>query len=352
MATMASHKRGGARMSRTIAGIVALGIALCFGGIAQAAPQYSLTCVDCHQMPPLDSPTGTRDSNTGAFKGNHQAHAGTTAATCVKCHGNQVTSYTTSHRTKQIQMQQGNINGSPLGAAAAYSRTFFNQTSVPPATLGSCSSVNCHFEAASPAWGGTAFAAPADCSQCHLVAPNTGNHPVLGSKHGNYLGTGTGSCLKCHPNHLTEAKPFAHATSAANRGIKVQFTTAPNSGGTYSDSGLNFLPSQGKSSYGNCSNLYCHSDGKGGPANVASPTWGASLNCKGCHNSNLASGAAMNTGKHTVHVDNAGFIGSNYGCAECHAQTVSNDTTIASYPNHVKGFVSVSGARTSKNYNT
>jgi cytochrome c553 len=71
-------------------------------------------------MPPLDSATGTRDPSTGAFKGNHQAHAGTTAATCVKCHGSGVTSYTTSHRTKQIQMQQGNINGSPLGAAAAY----------------------------------------------------------------------------------------------------------------------------------------------------------------------------------------------------------------------------------------
>src|SRR6266581_3925391 len=163
MATMASHKRGGARMSRTIAGIVALGIALCFGGIAQAAPQYSLTCIDCHQMPPLDSPTGTRDSNTGAFKGNHQAHAGATAATCVKCHGNGVTSYTTSHRTKQINMN-AIINASPK-AGASYSRAFFNQTSVPPATLGNCANVNCHFESSTPAWGGTAYSAPTDCSR-------------------------------------------------------------------------------------------------------------------------------------------------------------------------------------------
>ncbi|HEY6871662.1 MAG TPA: CxxxxCH/CxxCH domain-containing protein [Geobacteraceae bacterium] len=326
--------------------LLALGIILGQWGMAGAAPQYTLSCISCHQMPPLDS--ATRDPLTGAFKGNHQAHATATVSSCVKCHGSGVTAYTTGHRTKRINMN-ANINSSPAGGA--YSRAFFNQTSVPPAVLGNCSNVNCHFEAATPAWGGTAFAAPSDCSQCHLVAPNTGNHPVLGSKHGNYLGTGTGSCLKCHPDHLSDVKPFAHATSVANRGIKVQFGTAPNSGGTYSGNGLNFLPSQNKTTFGNCSNLYCHSDGRGGAPNTI-PTWGTSLDCRGCHNSNLASGQPMSSGKHTAHMNNAGFIGTNYGCAECHASTANTDTHIANYANHVKGFVSISGARVSKNYNT
>src|SRR6266581_1788665 len=105
MATMASHKRGGARMSRTIAGIVVLGIALCFGGIAHAAPQYSLSCIDCHQMPPLDSGTATKNPANGAVPGNHTGHASSAVSSCVKCHGAAVTTYTTGHRNKVIELQ-------------------------------------------------------------------------------------------------------------------------------------------------------------------------------------------------------------------------------------------------------
>jgi len=328
--------------------VLSLGMALLGSGAAQAAPQYNENCDFCHHMPPIDSPDGERDPDTGGVKGNHQAHAGTTAATCVKCHGSAVAVYPTGHRTKTIQVQ-GNINNSPAGAA--YSRSFFNQTSVPPAPLGSCSNVNCHFEGTTPPWGSAVFAAPADCSRCHAVAPATGNHPVSGSKHGSYYGTGTGSCLKCHPDHLSQGAPFSHATSAANRGIVVQFASLPNSGGVYSGNGLGFLPSQQKVSFGNCSALYCHSDGAGHAPNQT-PAWGAALDCKGCHNSNAASTLPMTSGKHGAHVNNAGVLGTNFGCAECHAKTVASDTAISSLGNHVNGFVDFSGARAGKNYNS
>ena len=154
--------------------------------------------------------------------------------------------YPAGHRDKSIQVQ-GNINNYP--ASGYYSRVFFNQTTVPPTPLGTCANVNCHFESATYSWGSAGFVSPGDCTQCHAVAPASGNHPVAGSKHGNYYGTGTGACRKCHPDHAGETKSFAHATSAANRGIAVRFTIAPNSGGTYSGDGLNFLPSENKTTF-------------------------------------------------------------------------------------------------------
>jgi len=333
---------------RLMTGMLALTIALLSWGSAQAAPQYNENCDFCHRMPPLDAPDGERDPDSGAVKGNHQAHAGTSSASCVKCHGSAVAVYPTGHRTKAIQVQ-GNINNSPAGAS--YSRAFFNQTSVPPAPLGNCSNVNCHFESATPAWGSAAFAAPADCGRCHAVAPATGNHPTPGSKHGNYYGTGAVSCLKCHPDHLSQAAPFSHATSAAHRGIAVQFSAAPNSGGVYGGSGLGFLPSQHKGSFGSCSGLYCHSDGAGHAPNQV-PVWGTTLDCKGCHNSNAASALPMNSGKHGAHVNNAAFLGVNFGCVECHAATVGSDTVIANPGRHAKGFVDFSGAKAGRSYNS
>jgi predicted CxxxxCH...CXXCH cytochrome family protein len=244
--------------------------------------------------------------------------------------------YTTGHRGKLIEVQ-GNINTSPAGGA--YSRVFFNQTSVPPNPLGNCTNVNCHFEAATSSWGSPAFNFPADCTQCHGIAPATGNHPVAGSKHGSYYGTGTGSCQKCHPDHTAAALPFRHASSAANRGIAVQFTTYPNSGGSYSGDGRNFLPSQHKTTFGTCSNLYCHSDGNGGGPNVV-PTWGGSLDCSGCHDGDATTAQPMASGKHTAHISTtpaAGLSGYGFICERCHKNTVTGNTAISDRTHHVNG---------------
>jgi len=144
-----SYCRLGWSNPRVIACLITFGMALFSGATVQAAPQYSINCESCHTMPPKDSPEGLRDPITGAFKGNHQTHAGSTAATCVKCHGPELTS--TGHRDKTIQVQ-GVING------GTYSLAFHNQTSVP--TAGTCSTVNCHFEAKSPEWGSAKLGTP------------------------------------------------------------------------------------------------------------------------------------------------------------------------------------------------
>ena len=341
---MKSYRRLGWPKPRVIAWLMTLGVALFCGATAQAAPQYDLDCVACHTMPPLDSVSGQRVPGTGATKGNHQRHADSTAVSCSKCHGAAALSYATGHRTKAIEVSQ-NINGSATGT---YSRGFFNQTSVPPVPLGTCSNVNCHFEQTSPAWGSPLLVNVTDCNQCHGASPSAG-HPTGGSKHGIYYGTGTGSCLKCHPDHTAEAKPFAHATSVTSRGISVRFTAAPNSGGSYSGPTNDFLPSQ-SNSFGTCSGIYCHSDGRSltGPYTVTTaPNWGgATLGCNGCHGGPAALGSSiLATGKHQAHINNSATLGTNYGCADCHAKTASNDTTVSTVANHVNAFLDYSGVR-------
>ncbi|HEY6872949.1 MAG TPA: CxxxxCH/CxxCH domain-containing protein [Geobacteraceae bacterium] len=366
---MKSYLRRGYSWFRVTFGVLSLGIALFFGGTAQAAPQYNLSCIDCHQMPPLDSSDGSRNPNTGAFKGNHQQHAGGTAASCAKCHGSNVVNYQTGHRDKSIQVT-GNINSYiPASVTSgSYNRGFINQTSVPPSPLATCSNVSCHFESTTDNWGVLpastystlgAGSYAVTCGKCHGDAPNDGSHPSAtpgnsGYKHGAYYGTGTGSCIKCHSDHTAESAPFAHATSAGKRGLLLGFTTAPNSGGTYSKPGNlnypNYLPSQTPAGNrnGNCTNIYCHSNGKGGAPNQTA-TWGGNLNadCTGCHGGKAGSFAVISSGKHKQHMNNAAFLGDNYACGRCHINTVDttndqaiNATGLSTY--HVNGTKNVS----------
>ncbi|MBJ6752873.1 CxxxxCH/CxxCH domain c-type cytochrome, partial [Geomonas anaerohicana] len=203
---------------------------------------------------------------------------------------------------------------------------FVNQTSVPPNPMGTCSTAACHSDGkgtlrATPAWGSAALTVPGGCSACHSVAPSTGNHPTAGSKHASYYGTGVTSCVQCHTDHSVQAKPFAHATSAGHRAIEVKFAT-----------GGSFAANQ-------CSNVYCHSNGRG---TYTPPTWGGSLTCAGCHGD-----ATSNTlsGNHAKHVNNAAFLGTSYGCVECHSATVSDNSTISNFTNHVNNVKDVAGSK-------
>jgi len=288
-------------------------------GKAQAASQYSYDCDFCHQMPPLDSGSAKKNPFTGAVPGNHQGHASALVASCSKCHGDQVASYPMGHRNKSIELGDG------LGYSRKQPGVFLNQTSVPPTPLGTCSTASCHSDGkgnlrSTPAWGSAPFQGAGDCSQCHDVAPSTGSHPTLGTKHAAYFGTGTGSCVNCHTDHLAQARPFSHATSAG-RAIEVKFAA----GGSFAGN--------------QCSNLYCHSNGRG---TFTQPAWGGVLGCAGCHG-NATSDTL--SGNHAKHVNNASVLGSNYGCVECHSSTVSDNATIANFNNHVNQAADVAGAR-------
>ena len=316
MTSRATRGAGAVLRGAAIAALV-----MAFGATAYASPQYNLDCTSCHTMPPTDSATARKVPATGAFPGSHQKHAGAAVSSCLVCHGAAVIGYGTSHRNGIIELSDD----------LTYSRKvngFLNQTSVPPTPLGSCSTAACHSNgkgafSATPAWGGTPLLAPADCNVCHGAAPATGSHPVSGSKHAAYFGTDTGSCGKCHSDHAVQGNPFSHATSAGNRPIEVKFS----GGGSFAN--------------GQCANLYCHSNGKG----VYTPsTWGAALDCTGCHGSATSTGANALSGKHANHVNNAAFLGTSYGCIECHSATVSDSSTIADRTKHDDGSIEVAGS--------
>ena len=90
-----------------------------------------------------------------------------------------------------------------------------------------------------------------------------------------------------------------------------------------------------------CSSISCHGAGS------VPATWGATMpaDCTGCHGGNAASPAPIGTGKHAVHMNQAAVLGSNYGCVECHALSVSGDRTILSTVIHGNGFKDFSGAK-------
>ena len=303
--------------------VLVFGFIVTHAAVVTAAPQYSMTCSSCHQMPPLDSANTKKNPANGAIPGNHLVHATTSVNSCAKCHSvtgsnaNDVTTYDTSHRNKVIELSDS------LGYGRKTVGVFMNQTSLPPNPLGTCSAASCHSNGkgvhrTTPAWGSLASA---DCNTCHDAAPSTNAHTTHVSASLGY----SFSCDKCHANHVT----FEHATSAG-RAIDVHFSTAPNIGGTFSA--------------GSCNNLYCHSNGQVGVAKVpVSVAWtDTAPGCAGCHG-NATSGTL--SGKHASHVNNASILGSNFGCVDCHSATVSNNSTISDKAKHVNSTIDVAGTR-------
>lgn len=327
-------------------------------GDAEAA----LQCYDCHgtrstlDVRPEDATQ--RNISSGGFRGNHRQHLGegATPLSCALCHPGS-SSYSPGHRDGRIKIS-GTINASPAVTTYNNTTSAFPQSATP--LLNICNNVNCHFEAVTPNWGSDP--ASTSCGTCHGAPPLDGNHPAVagpGKKHGDYLGTtGTVSCAKCHANNTT----FAHATSAGKRGLTVKFTAAPNSGGSYSAdvSYPHYLPSQSPARNGVCSNVYCHSDGRGG-APFKAAQWSSAENsipCYGCHGGRTVDSTQANCdavfgiwsaastkcipdltmspdGHHRL-------VGPQwirkYPCYYCHNNTVDINGAIKNYSSHVNGF--------------
>ena len=340
--------------SQIAAGITALA-ALGFGAAtAQAAGVLNSCITYCHDTSPRD---GARKGNlhfgsrSSAFLGSHQKHlpAAPVAGDCSVCH-KPVAPTAFGHQNGVIEMANSLKGYSSAVARARYDKgVFFNQTSIPNLTLATCSSVSCHFEKKTPVWGSTALAAPADCAACH-GAPPAGTAAAAGSagshaRHDVYF-TGSANCQKCHPNHLAEAAPFAHATSAG-RALKVTPTDpAGTASGSYSGSGTNYQPSQAAVQvFGACTNTYCHSTGNPavavaslpaayGGSGFATVTWGSGTQtCNACHGRSTSDGMpdyanAGTPGSATANSHPKHVTGSAIGCNECHERTTKNNISI------------------------
>lgn len=301
---MKSHHEVGHFKNRLMIGLLSLTAVIVMAGQSYA----TTTCSSCHGMPPLDSADGLRKPATGAFKGSHQTHMGAAAVAeeCTKCHGN--SGYTSSHATTSGFMINinSNVNGSP--ATGAYSKAApFAQSATP--VLGSCSNVNCHFEksgASAPVWGTSP--ASTNCSTCHDTPRGaSGSHAKHEAKY---------ACTQCHPNYGTSN--FSHATSAGKHPISVNMSY--NYGGV-GVTNISWLPSQPKN-YGTCSNVSCHSNGKGVFTN---PKWGTtSTGCDFCHpNLSAKHGshviiANLATATYGSTTNNSAGTVYDFGCGSCH----------------------------------
>ncbi|SNB47719.1 CxxxxCH/CxxCH domain-containing protein [Geobacter sp. DSM 9736] len=331
-----------------------------------ALASAELRCYDCHgtqetrDIRPFDAPV--RDVSSGGFPGNHRTHlsANATQSDCAPCHPGSA-AFHAGHRDGLVSVSS-RVNSSPAVTAYNNVTTPFPQYAgnIP----GSCSNVNCHFEQPTPDWGSSTLGR-SDCSACHGAPPSDGNHPALsgrGGKHGEYIGTGTNSCSACHRDHTTDPDPLAHAREAGKRPLNVQFATAPNNGGSYSGNlnYPNYLPSQNPLRDGICSNIYCHSDGRGGAPTI-SVKWSdgpGTTKCYSCHKGTLANnnpqdcsdvpGAVWDSvkGYCTPYINmttngHSRLVGPQwirrYPCYYCHSGTLDGSGGITDKKKHVNG---------------
>lgn len=228
-------------------------------------------------------------------------------------------------------------------------------------SYGTCNNVYCHSTAQSsppggsptyretPSWG-TTYSMGMDCDSCHYYYDSTpqlatGSH----AKHFQYgwWGLGPGSeCAPCHNYYQADESyscaechtdgSFVPATANhVNHAVEVRFGPVyggPDLRGSYSGT-----PAP-NDAYGQCSNIYCHSNGTGGTSNtgetrgIADNTttdWGSGpVTCSACHSS--PPGYPNGVPKANSHTAHSWIL-----CNRCHYSTTNNGNSITSYSKHV-----------------
>lgn len=322
-------------------------------------------CDSCHGNPPvaasIGGPSGLATPATGATSplspGAHVKHtASPRSMLCYTCHtGNTMP---TVSNTIQMGFVTNSTNYPGWGSTTATGGTFLapqdslltnsyvfvssdGGTTVTKVANNDnkCSSLYCHGGTltsgsnSQPSWvGGSSQAA---CGTCHgataASAPTPGSHTKHASSSGGNLGI---ACNKCHSNVVTGDTHVNGNVQWALDTADARFGASAIYGGSASGSTGGLAPSV---SYGNCENLYCHSNGKvdGTVGVYTTPTWGgAAITCAGCHGTTTAAGtpdytpggggadsvAANSHNKHT----GAGTS----TCVYCHSTTTTTGTTI------------------------
>ena len=332
----------------------------------------TLGCNGCHGYGPgafvsiagePNYASGTAGSATANSHKKHFGDAGLTNSTgCALCHDHTVDrdvpgklkNYTTQH----IDGNRDVIFSATVGGV-------YN------AGTRSCSSTKCHGTASPPVWGGATLA----CTSCHGATFQTFSSAAKKGAHAQHWETnnvasfsaapGNGgtttqyqfACSSCHnPPSATHANLTNARSSVGVAEIFFGYTSAGrNPAYTYgatvagTDSGAFTWTNGGSTS---CNTTYCHSNGAGSTGNVA-VSWAitATNGCTACHGDATTAGRLLATGAHQKHVNNAAYLGTNFGCVDCHAKTVSNNTTLADKRLHVDKFVQYSGLRAGKQLN-
>lgn len=186
-------------------------------------------------------------------------------------------------------------------------------------------------------------------SGCHFknnavldgTARNTPDGYVPGS-HARHAGYSTAaskrqykySCDKCHPS--------SSYTNSHQSGFK-NITGSSLPGNRYSWGKK--IPNTNSPTFGSCSNIYCHSNGRGalmGQAQYSSSKWGGQETCLGCHGGRSTVSPyrpARSVGNFTLsttHSQHLKYPAANINCQMCHSKTVTDAYTLKSYTGVVR----------------
>lgn len=281
------------------------------------------------------SPAGAHDAHYNPSGNNHLAYTD-----CNTCHTGRMTASNGSDANFNI-----NIGFTFFGSAANGSYTAPNLSS--PFNFGwstgtthstgsnrTCTNIYCHSivqtatgdaltglggQYATPDWDNPSSV---QCGACHKADGSSGDASLMDSgSHTKHVGaTGSGnyaqSCSSCHKDR-GRGTAF-HANGAIELNIDTPY------GGSYTGS---TAPGSG---YGNCSSVYCHSDGKATPSTYASPRWGSagSAACGTCHGANAYNTPASSP--HAKHVSDA--AGYKFACSKCHDSVVEATVDSTTWP--------------------
>jgi predicted CxxxxCH...CXXCH cytochrome family protein len=313
---------------------------------------FKPSCNICHGYPP--PPLASIPEATGsATAGAHVFHVTTMGYQCSICHYNSVGSGT-FHNDNKITLGFVSLLGSYTGGSYNGQTSLKNNydyessdpgTTVSKTGLKKCSNLYCHGGTMAPD-GGTASAIWEDdplsaaCGTCH--GATVGVPPTRGS-HSKHAGERQLACTVCHSSytHVSGSVDWAYDTA----------TYAWLSGALYKGAASGSASPVPSASYGQCSNLYCHSIAQTSTGGVLTPdtsdyktpTWGQTFSgvCGGgaCHavgnahpsSSGFTALASGSHGKHLVYMfDQLGncqscHYDSSYGiCGNCHTRTVNH----------------------------
>jgi predicted CxxxxCH...CXXCH cytochrome family protein len=85
-----------------------------------------------------------------------------------------------------------------------------------------------------------------------------------------------------------------------------------------------------------CTNVYCHGNGKAGSGGSALWTGSLSGGCAACHDDETKGTAMLLGGRHQKHV-----LGEGLGCSTCHGCVVNSSKQVTDATRHVNGKVDV-----------
>lgn len=333
-----------------------------YNGKIYAKPKWTdagpLACNACHgRSTPGSGVTYGMPDYTNGGVGNaansHLKHVSAGNISCVECHEKTTKKNTTIRATFPGKHVDGTSHD------VYFNLSSLNKLGTYDSGAKTCSSTYCHGAGPSAAWGSPTL----PCNSCHSANSTLpGAHQIhvqtaaLASSYANMSGNVSSasqyrfSCAACHQPGTGKA---SHANGPQTGGINgpgeifYGFTSASRKGSyTYGGTSAGTDPT-GAFSYtaggSGCETTYCHSNGAGA-VGARTVSWSATassatdIRCKSCHNYTTASGAAIATGEHTVHVNGSTY---NISCRKCHAATTTDGTSITDKAKHVNKLVNV-----------